>query len=690
MNMTKAPVRLCGAMMLLAWALLAHAAWAQGGPIRIVVLPFYTEAGTQVTDGGFEGRHYRRVSRYINNQLVRHGFEVINPTAHIRTEEEYNRLREVAREDSILAARELTRQFTVDVVYLVWLDVDTQVTGDGYCKARAAIEGEGYDSAARDIGAGLDRIFRMTRRDCDDAIIEVEKLAGDEVGRILTASAGRTSTGEAGTAGSTGTAGGGVVERTSGELASLINVRLVEATRYELVEAFGKVINTARGAVEATPYGMVIQPENPQASYANWRVRIENTEPFRFQANVMTMLEKIYDFGGEVVIKGVPYRYTPAEVDLLKAIRPGDSTSRSIVFVVDRDRAQEIEFASGTQGRSNRLQNLEPSAGAQSSPPVQVSPIRIVVVPFYTEAGTQVTDGGFEGRHYRRVMRYINNQLVRRGFEVINPTAHEYTEEEYNRLREVAREDSMLAARELTKRFAVDVVYLIWLDVETRVTGDGYCKARAAIEGEGYDSAARDIGAGLDRIFRNTRRDCDDAIIEVEKLGGDEVGRILTASAGRMSTRGTGIKGTTGTGGGVIKDAAGKLASLINVRLAEATRYELVEVFGKVINTARGVVEAKPYGMVIKRENPKASYANWRVGVENTELFRFQANVMTMLKEIYQSGGRIVVKGVPYRYTPAEVDLLKAIRPGSSTSGSIVFVVDRDRARDIEFSSGYD
>ena len=242
----------------------------------------------------------------------------------------------------------------------------------------------------------------------------------------------------------------------------------------------------------------------------------------------------------------------------------------------------------------------------------------------------------------------------------------------------------MLAAGELTRRFTVDVVYLIWLDVETEVTDDGYCRARAQIEGEGYDSAARDIGAGLDRIFRMTRRDCDDAIIEVEKLGGDEVGRILTASRQHVHAQGS------DSGGGVVAGTSDALADLINVRLVEATRYELVEAFGKVINTARGVVEATPYGMVIQRENPQASYANWRVRIESTELFPFQSNVMTMLGRIHESGGQIVVNGVPYRYTPAEVDLLKAIRPGSSSSRSIVFVVDRDRARDIEFSSGYD
>ena len=223
MNTTGARIRLGGAV-LLACALLAQAAWAQGGPIRIVVLPFYTEAGADVTGGGYEGRHYRRVSRYINNQLVRRGFEVVNPSAHEWTEQEYNRLRERAREDSPLAARELTRKFLVDVVYLVWFDVDTRVTAAGHCQARVRIAGEGYDSAARDIGAGLDRMFRWARRDCDDAVVEVETLAGDEVGRLLTAWSGRRTASRATTSvvSSTGAGGGsgqgGVIARNTAAL----------------------------------------------------------------------------------------------------------------------------------------------------------------------------------------------------------------------------------------------------------------------------------------------------------------------------------------------------------------------------------------------------------------------------------------------------------------------------------------
>ena len=106
-----------GALALLAWALLlaTQTAAAQSGPLRIVVLPFYTEEGVDVTDAGYEARHYRRIIRFINNQLVRHGFEVISSHATELKEAEYNRLREIAREDSSLAAREMTRKYAEGV-----------------------------------------------------------------------------------------------------------------------------------------------------------------------------------------------------------------------------------------------------------------------------------------------------------------------------------------------------------------------------------------------------------------------------------------------------------------------------------------------------------------------------------------------------------------------------------------------
>ena len=334
---------------LLLGSVFANSAMAQ---TRIVVIPLYTEEGREAKDGGKSTLHYRRAMGFIENQLVRHGFEVINPFAKDASEAEYNRVMERAREDSVLASREMCKKYAVDVAYIVWLSVRVKRTSDGYCKAKARLDGQGYDSAGRSLGANVSKTFKVTRRDCDDAVAEVEKEVGDVVGRKLTAWRGSRAKGSVVTSGSGvsqkpgGTqTEGGVLKRRADPLENLINVRLDGATEYEIAEVFGKVINTVTGVTEAKRYSSSLIPDNPQACFVIWRVRIEDTEPFRLQANVMKMIDDISDAGGEITLKGVPYRYTAAEIDLLKGLRPGDSTTRSIQFVVDRERARDREFS---------------------------------------------------------------------------------------------------------------------------------------------------------------------------------------------------------------------------------------------------------------------------------------------------------------------------------------------------------
>ncbi len=334
-------------------------------PIRIVVLPFYVEEGADSKDGGGATPHYRRMMRFINNQLVRHNFEVINPFAHDSSEREYNRLMERSREDSSLASLEMCKKYGTDAAYISWLKVKIKKTDDGYCKASARLDGEGYDSAAHDLGVGLSKTFKVTRRDCDDAIAEVEKEVGDLVGRKLTAWSGGnkrsvvvapvTSTAPAPATNSSSAAStvvpvaaataGGALARNIQQNAKYISVRLDGATEYELVEAFGKVVKTARGVEYAKNFSQRILPDNPKGSFVNWRVTIADTDPFVLQANIVKMLNDISDNGGEVVLKGVPYRYTAAEVDMLKGIRPADATSREIQFVLDRDLVRDREMS---------------------------------------------------------------------------------------------------------------------------------------------------------------------------------------------------------------------------------------------------------------------------------------------------------------------------------------------------------
>ncbi len=330
----------------LSLALLLLAGQAFAAPVRIVVLPFYAEEGVDASRGGSAEEHYRRTMRFINNHLGRDGFEVINPFAKENIEREFDRVMERAREDSVLASRELCEKYGVDAAYIVWMKLKIKTTADGYKKATVILDGEGYDAGGRDLGAGLSEVYKVTRRDRDEAIVQVEKWVGDLVGRKLT-----TWRGEQGdnlavvTPQSSSATNGASLQQNIRAHQDTIEVRLDGATQYEEAEVFGKVVNTVNGVVEASRTGSRMTPNNPQGSYSAWRLQIEGTEPFRLQANIMKMIKDVVAANGDITLKGVPYRYTADEVAMLRGMRTGKTNSRSIQFVIDRNLTMAKEQA---------------------------------------------------------------------------------------------------------------------------------------------------------------------------------------------------------------------------------------------------------------------------------------------------------------------------------------------------------
>ena len=124
-----------------------------------------------------------------------------------------------------------------------------------------------------------------------------------------------------------------------------INVKLLQATEYETVEIFGKILNTVQGVTQAKRYRSNIDPEDPEKCGVIWSLKLGKTDPFRLETNIMKMIGDILDAGGSIHMNGVEYRYTPAEVNLLKGIRPGNSTDGEICFIVDLDLSQEREMS---------------------------------------------------------------------------------------------------------------------------------------------------------------------------------------------------------------------------------------------------------------------------------------------------------------------------------------------------------
>jgi len=311
---------------------------------------------------------------------------------------------------------------------------------------------------------------------------------------------------------------------------------------------------------------------------------------------------------------------------------------------------------------------------------------RIAVLPIYTEEGTEVNPGGEAALHYRRIMGFINRELVKADFEVVNPFAGDAAEKELNRTLERAREDSPLVSGELCHRYGLDAVIVVKMDVGVRTTQDGYIKALCQLFMDGYDSAGRDLGIADDREMIITKRDRDRAVRTAEKELGSLVGRLLTDWEPHLRR----AAGANGRAKGGLATHIRAQDRYLDLTLHEATEEEVVEVFGKVVNTVQGVVDAKITAQEIIPGEPQRCFTRWRVEIRGTDTFRLKTNINKMISDILDAGGSIRINGVPYRYTSPEVRMLMGFRSGRVTANAVHFVIDRDRARARSLSGRHD
>ncbi len=317
-------------------------AQARAASTRIVVLPFYVESGRNITDSGVARQHYIRTMIPINNKLNDKGYDVVDPFASEALEKEFNKWVDRSKQHSALMATDLCKKYSADVALILWLEMDINKTGDGYYAADGSLLCKGYDSAGNSV-IGIEKPFELTERSRKRAIANLEKEVGYEVVRKITA--GSDKWGD--------TQGGSALDRNIEKYKRQIMVRLEGITDYELLEIFDKVLKTTTGVTSAEEYGSNPNPRSAQKGFATWIVKIDGTTHTHLRANVIKRIHDILAQGGETVIGGVPYRYTPDEVNLLRGIRQGTANRQVIQFVIDRELVRDREMS----GRHNPYKN---------------------------------------------------------------------------------------------------------------------------------------------------------------------------------------------------------------------------------------------------------------------------------------------------------------------------------------------
>jgi hypothetical protein len=125
-------------------------------------------------------------------------------------------------------------------------------------------------------------------------------------------------------------------------------------------------------------------------------------------------------------------------------------------------------------------------------------------------------------------------------------------------------------------------------------------------------------------------------------------------------------------------------SNMISVRLDSIANPLLPAVFARVLRNTPGVVNVDGGGT-------GSSTVIWQVQVENSDPFRLQADLLSMLHTVTVSNGQVIVNGVSCRYTPAETSLLAGICPAGTGVGEVRFMVGQSPARyQGTYPSGFD
>lgn len=129
---------------------------------------------------------------------------------------------------------------------------------------------------------------------------------------------------------------------------------------------------------------------------------------------------------------------------------------------------------------------------------------------------------------------------------------------------------------------------------------------------------------------------------------------------------------------------------LVQVRLEEVDEGTTARAFGKVLRSADGVVDSKRYAAKISPGDPQNSYVLWKVLTSYADPLRLEESIIDGINMVLRSGGMIVINGSRFDFTPHEVEMLKGVRLMDATANTLRYIVDRELARDRDFSGRLD
>ena len=117
---------------------------------------------------------------------------------------------------------------------------------------------------------------------------------------------------------------------------NIVHLTLTGVADYAVTEMFNDILTQTPGVVDAARIRLHLDPDRPKSCFVTWRIQVADIGVFELESRIYRIMRDISDESPDAPV--IAYTFMPSDRDFesLGHIRPFQSTSREIQFVMDR------------------------------------------------------------------------------------------------------------------------------------------------------------------------------------------------------------------------------------------------------------------------------------------------------------------------------------------------------------------
>ncbi len=121
----------------------------------------------------------------------------------------------------------------------------------------------------------------------------------------------------------------------------IAHLTLFGVTDYEVTEVFNDIVTHTPGVADAVRIRLHLDPDRPKSCFVTWKIKTMDMGLFELESRIYRIMRDVSKKSPDAPAIAFTFAPTERELEILGHIRPFQSSSGEIQFVVDRPRQPE-------------------------------------------------------------------------------------------------------------------------------------------------------------------------------------------------------------------------------------------------------------------------------------------------------------------------------------------------------------